>query len=122
MNTLAWVLTAPAGALGALARFGTGRVLATRAGLHAPWGVLAVNLVGAVLLGLLVGLHPADGVVLIVGTGFLGSYTTFSTWMLETDALAEARRWTGALLNLVVPAAGGLVAAAAGFALGMALA
>ncbi len=122
MNALAWVLAAPAGALGALARFGTGRVLAARAGLHAPWGVLAVNLIGAFLLGFLVGLHPADGVVLVVGTGFLGSYTTFSTWMIETDALAEARRWTGAVLNLVVPATGGIMIAAAGFALGAAIA
>ena len=44
MSALAWVLAAPAGALGALARFGTGRLMARGLGLHAPWGVLVVNL------------------------------------------------------------------------------
>ena len=122
MSALAWVLAAPAGALGALARFGTGRVMARRFGLHAPWGVLAVNLIGTFLLGLLVGINPGDGLVLILGAGFLGSYTTFSTWMAETDGLAEQGRWNAALLNLVGPAAGGLIIGAAGFALGMALA
>lgn len=122
MSALAWVLAAPAGALGALARFGTGRVMAHRFGLHAPWGVLAVNLIGTFLLGLLVGINPGDGLVLILGAGFLGSYTTFSTWMAETDGLAEQGRWNAALLNLVGPAAGGLIIGAAGFALGMALA
>lgn len=122
MSALAWVLAAPAGALGALARFGTGRLMARGLGLHAPWGVLVVNLLGTFLLGLLVGLDPADGLVLVVGAGFLGSYTTFSTWMAETDELAAGRRWNAALLNIVGPAIGGLVLGAAGFALGLALA
>jgi len=122
VSALSWVLAAPAGALGALARFGTGRLMARGLGLHAPWGVLAVNILGTFLLGVLVGLTPGHGLVLILGAGFLGSYTTFSTWMTETDALAEERRWNTALLNLVVPAAGGLVVGAAGFALGLALA
>lgn len=121
MSALAWVLAAPAGALGALARFGTGRVMAARLGMHAPWGVLVVNLLGTFLLGVLVGIDPADGLVLILGAGFLGSYTTFSTWMAETDALAEERRGHAALLNLVGPAVGGLILGAAGFALGLAL-
>ena len=122
MSALAWVLAAPAGALGALARFGTGRLMARSLGLHAPWGVLAVNLLGTFLLGLLVGMDPADGLVLVLGAGFIGSYTTFSTWMAETDELAEGRRWNAALLNLVGPAIGGLMLGAAGFALGLALA
>ena len=122
MSALAWVLAAPAGALGALARFGTGRLMSRAFHLHAPWGVLAVNLLGTFLLGLLVGMDPADGLVLVLGAGFLGSYTTFSTWMAETDELAEGRRWNAALLNLVGPVIGGLVLGAAGFALGLALA
>ncbi len=121
MSALAWVLAAPAGALGALARFGTGRLMSARFGLHAPWGVLVVNLLGTFLMGLLVGINPAHGLVLILGAGFLGSYTTFSTWMAETDALAEARRANAALLNLVGPAVGGLMLGAAGFALGLML-
>ncbi|MBM3635134.1 MAG: fluoride efflux transporter CrcB [Actinobacteria bacterium] len=122
MSALSWVLAAPAGALGALARLGTGRLMARGLGLHAPWGVLAVNIVGTFLFGVLVGLNPGHGLVLILGAGFLGSYTTFSTWMAETEALAVDRRWNTALLNLVVPAAGGLVVGTAGFTLGLALA
>ncbi len=92
-----------------------------RLGLHAPLGVLAINLLGAFLLGLLVGAHPSDVAVIALGTGFLGSFTTFSTWMLETDALAVAGRWNSALLNIVGAVLGGLVLVAAGFAAGSAL-
>jgi CrcB protein len=122
MTGLAWALAAPAGALGALARHGTGRLIAHRLGAGAPWGVLAANLLGAFLLGLLVGAAPGDDLVLVLGAGFLGSYTTFSTWMVETDALALRGRYAGALLNVVGPAIGGLMLAAVGFAAGMAVA
>lgn len=122
MTTIGWVLVGPAGALGALARHGTGRLLARRHGLGAPWGVLAVNLIGAFLLGMLVGARPVDAVVVALGTGFLGSFTTFSTWMVETDGMAVRRDYTAALLNLAGPAVGGFALAAAGYAAGSALA
>ena len=121
MTPLAWALAAPAGALGALARHGTGRLIATRLGAGAPWGVLVANLAGAFLLGLLVGAAPGEGVLLVLGAGFLGSYTTFSTWMLETDDLLERGRYSGALLNLAGPLLGGFILAATGFAAGLAL-
>ncbi len=69
-----------------------------RLGLRAPLGVLAINLLGAFLLGLLVGAHPSDVAVIALGTGFLGSFTTFSTWMLETDALAAAIAGAAAMM------------------------
>ena len=121
MNVLAWALVAPAGALGALARHGTGRAMNRRFGLGAPWGVLAANLIGAFVLGLVVGQAPHHRLLLVLGAGFLGSYTTFSTWMLETEDLAERGRWHDALLNIVGPVVGGFVLAAAGFAAGAAL-
>lgn len=121
MSTLGWVLVGPAGALGALARHGTGRVMARSMALGAPWGVLVANLVGAFLLGLLVGARPVDVALVALGTGFLGSFTTFSTWMLETDALAGRGRYADALLNIVGPLVAGLALAAAGYAAGIAL-
>jgi fluoride exporter len=121
VTAVGWLLVAPAGALGAVARYGTGAFMSRRYGLGAPWGVLAVNLAGAFLLGLLVGARPGDAMVLALGTGFLGAFTTFSTWMVETDALAVRRRWREALWNLAGPAAGGVVLAGAGFAAGSAL-
>lgn len=122
MTTLGWVLVGPAGALGALARHGTGRALTRGTGLGSPWGVFIVNMLGAFLLGLLVGARPVDTAIVAIGTGFLGSFTTFSTWMIETDDLAQHGRYTDALLNIVGPVLGGLALAAAGYALGVALA
>jgi CrcB protein len=90
--------------------------------LGAPWGVLAVNLLGAFLLGLLVGARPVDTALVAIGTGFLGSFTTFSTWMVETDAIARSGRYADALLNVVGPLIAGLILAAVGFAAGTALA
>lgn len=122
MNAVAWALVAPAGALGALARYGTGRAVARITGLGAPWGVMAVNLLGAFLVGLVAGLAMGHGPFLVLALGFLGSYTTFSTWMVETEVLVEGRRYTTALLNAVAPAIGGLILVAAGIAAGAALA
>ena len=122
MTTLGWALVGPAGALGALARHGTGRAMARALALGAPWGVLAVNLLGAFLLGLLVGARPVDTALVAIGTGFLGSFTTFSTWMVETDAIARSGRYADALLNVVGPLIAGLILAAAGFAAGTAIA
>jgi CrcB protein len=70
-----------AGALGALARFSLG----TRWGAE---GILAANLSGAFALGLLVGAGVGGDALLICGTGFLGAYTTFSTWMVERRYIA----------------------------------
>ncbi len=95
--------------------------MANRLGTHAPWGVLGVNLVGAFLLGVLVGAGTPGATMTALGTGFLGSFTTFSTWMVETDALALSGRWRFALANAVVPAMLGFGLAAAGYAMGSAL-
>lgn len=122
MNAVAWALVAPAGALGALARYGTGRMVTRVTGLGAPWGVMAVNLLGAFLVGLVAGLAMGHGPFLVLALGFLGSYTTFSTWMVEADLLAEGRRYITALLGVVGPAIGGVVLVAAGIAAGAALA
>jgi CrcB protein len=73
---IAWVAMAAAGSLGAYLRW-----LAARH--FAPRGTLFVNLTGAFVAGVVAGLHPSADVLLIAGTGFLGGYTTFSTWMVE---------------------------------------
>jgi fluoride exporter len=71
---------------------------------------------GAALLGLLVGLALSDDAFLIAGTATVGSYTTFSTWMLESLSEDGEGKWGAA--NLLVSLGGGLAAAAAGRALG----
>jgi CrcB protein len=98
------------GGVGALARFLLDGALSERAGSAFPWGTLAVNASGSFALGLL---GPTD----LVGTGLIGAYTTFSTWMLETHRLAEEGRVRLAVLNVAGSLAVGLAAAALGRAL-----
>ena len=83
-----------------------------------PFGTLAVNLSGAVALGLVVGLAFSGNALLLVGTATIGSYTTFSTWMLESHRLAEDSDLRAALGNIVLSAALGIGAAALGRLIG----
>ena len=86
-----------------------------------PWGTFVINVTGSLLLGLVLGLATHHGLpaapAAVVGTGFLGGYTTWSTYLWESLALAEAGALGQAALNLFASLAAGLAAAAAGFAL-----
>lgn len=117
MTTGTLLLTGLAGGAGAGARLVIGRVVAQAAGGHLHLGTLAVNLSGAFLLGLLVGVAPGGATQSVLGTGLLGGYTTFSTWMYESQRLGRQHR-TGALaVNLVGSLLLGLVAVWLGRAL-----
>lgn len=108
---IAWVAMSAAGALGALARFHGSRLVV------APWGTFAVNLTGAFVLGLLWGAGVRGDAYMICGTGFLGGYTTFSTWMVET---LRAERPI-AVVYLGASLVCGLAASALGWVVGAAL-
>ena len=82
---------------------------------------MVVNISGAVVLGLLTGLALAGDAALLAGTAAVGSYTTFSTWMLESQRLTEERQVRNASLNIVVSLVLGVAAAALGQAVGAAL-
>lgn len=89
-----------------------------------PWGTLSVNLVGSLVLGVVAGLTVrlgTDVVALLVGTGFCGAFTTFSTFAVESVRLAEAGRWRAAAGNVLGSVALGLVVATLGYALGVRL-
>jgi CrcB protein len=118
---MVWVGVALLGGIGALARFLLDGAVSRRAGGAFPWGTLAVNLSGALVLGLLVGLTLDDDALLLAGTALLGSYTTFSTWMFESHRLAEDGRGPAAGANLAGSLLLGLAGAALGRALGRAL-
>ncbi|MDE3113368.1 MAG: fluoride efflux transporter CrcB [Chloroflexota bacterium] len=88
-----------------------------------PFGTLAVNVTGSLALGLLFALTIERAVVPAsvrapVMVGFIGAYTTFSTYMLESWRLLEDGSWTLAITNLVGSVILGLVSVAAGLALG----
>ena len=110
-----------AGGIGAVLRFLIDRTVSGRAGGSFPYGTLAVNLSGALLLGVLSGLALSPHLALLVGTAFVGSYTTFSTWMLETDRSVEDGRVPAAVLNVALTLLAGLGAAELGRLLGEAL-
>lgn len=104
---------------GALARLEVAEAVQRRTGNTRPWGTSLVNLTGALALGILAGLHErggvSDAVTTVVGAGFLGGFTTFSTWMVDSAWLAEDRHLGGvpaAALNLAGMLALGIAAAA----------
>jgi CrcB protein len=109
------------GGLGALARFSLDGVVAGRAGRSFPYGTLAVNLTGALILGALAGATIDADAFRVAGTGLIGSFTTFSTWMLETHRLGEDDQPRAGLANLIVSLTLGIAAVWIGRELGAAL-
>jgi CrcB protein len=85
-----------------------------------PWGTWAVNVAGSFVLGAVVA-ADTEWVVSLVGTGFCGALTTFSTFGFETVRLAEEGETPTAVTNVVLSLAAGLVAAALGWWVGTAL-
>lgn len=119
MTTVAiWLGAGAFGALGALGRFQLDTAVSRRWPSDFPFGTLTVNLLGAFALGVLVGASLASELLLVFGTGFLGAFTTFSTWMFESQRLGEDGEWRLVWLNLAAPMAAGLAAAGAGWLLG----
>jgi CrcB protein len=120
-DALPWLGVVLAGGCGAVLRFLVDEAVRARAGGAFPSGILAVNVSGALLLGLLSGLALGDDTYLVLGTALVGSYTTFSTWMLDTVAAASRGLLALAALNVGLSLALGLAAAALGRALGAVL-
>lgn len=82
-----------------------------------PWGTFAVNIVGSLILGV-VAAAAGPPVATLVGTGFCGALTTYSTFSYETVALLEGRHRLAGLANVIASVLVGVAAAAAGWALG----
>jgi CrcB protein len=118
MTALVWAAVVVIGGCGAVARFVLDAAIARRLGRDFPFGTLVVNISGAVLLGLLAGLSLSHDAALLAGTAAVGSYTTFSTWMYETQRLDEERQHRRAALNVAASLALGVAAAALGRYLG----
>ena len=111
------------GFAGAVARYLVDMAVSERVGVAFPFGTLVINVTGSFALGLLVALSADRGILppdirgpLLIG--FLGAYTTFSTYMLESWRLLEAGATGAAILNLGGSTVLGLVAVAAGLLVG----
>lgn len=120
--TALWV--AVGAAVGAPLRYLVDRAVQSRHRRRFPWGTLTVNVVGSFVLGLVTAtsaaLGPAWGAVL--GTGFCGALTTYSTFGYETFTLLERGAARSATANLLGSVAAGIAAAGLGWLLGGALA
>jgi CrcB protein len=119
MGLALWVSLAAAA--GAAARYSLDATIQRRHPSVLPWGTFVINVTGSFALGLVTGLATHHGLgsrwEAILGVGLLGGYTTWSTFMWESFALAEQRRLGAAVLNVAASLALGLGAAAAGLAL-----
>ena len=113
-TALVWAGVMVIGGIGSVARFLVDRAVARRMARPFPFGTLTVNISGAALLGFLGGLALSKDAALLAGTAFVGAYTTFSTWMLESQRLGEERRSWAAMANIAVSVALGIAAALLG--------
>ena len=100
-------MLAAAGAAGALCRYGLAGLVQSGLGARFPWGTLVVNIVGCFVAGALFGLFESRWALsgearIIIFIGFLGAFTTFSGFMLETSELARDAQWLSAAGNLVL--------------------
>jgi CrcB protein len=122
---LVFALICAAGGVGAALRLVVDGAVKDRLGAGYPWGTSVINVTGSFGLGLLTGAAAHAGLphdlLLILGGGLMGGYTTFSTASLETVRLAQAGRLGAALANGLGMLVACLAAAALGLALGAGL-
>lgn len=125
MSAPVFVLLSLAGGVGAVARFVADGLVRSRVSGAMPWGTVLINVTGSLLLGLVTGMLGAQllspELQVVLGAGFLGGYTTFSTASVETARLLQERRVLYALGNLLGSLVAGSAAAALGLVVGAAL-
>lgn len=118
MNILLFWAVAACGGLGAATRFAIDSAVLNRMHMSFPWVTFAINISGSFALGLLTawlsGTFAAPAWVLLLGAGFLGGYTTFSTTSCDTVRLLKERRFAASFLNLLGTLVAGVGAAALG--------
>jgi fluoride exporter len=98
MTPWLWLAVAGIGGIGSIGRFVIDALVSGRYGRDFPLGTLTINLTGTFLLGVLVGVGAQGNLYLLAGTATMGSFTTFSTWMLETYRLISLVLGFGAAL------------------------
>jgi CrcB protein len=118
ITILAWIGVGALGALGALARFRVADAVTALRPSAFPFGTFVVNISGGFTFGLLTGLGVTGDAMLVLGTGLLGGYTTFSTWMVEAQRLGEDAAWVAMSSYLLGSMLAGLATGGAGWLLG----
>ena len=117
------LMVALGAAVGAPARYLADRAVQSRHEMVMPWGTVVVNVIGSLILGALTGAGTmvSPTVLALLGTGFCGALTTYSTFSFETWRLIEQESYGAAVANVVVSVGAGLAAVVAGYAAAAAL-
>ncbi|WP_331452958.1 fluoride efflux transporter FluC [Streptomyces sp. SS162] len=118
---MTWLLVLAGGALGAPLRYLTDRAVQSRHDTVFPWGTLAVNMLGSLVLGVLAGAAVASPAYALLGTGLCGALSTYSTFSYETLRLSRAGATGYAAANVAASVVASVAALALGAALGGAL-
>jgi CrcB protein len=121
VSLAAWIAVGLLGGIAAAARFVLDHEVSVRSSGPFPFGILVVNLSGALALGLVAGAALDGEARVIVAGGAIGSFTTFSTWVLDSHRLDAAGHARLAWLNIAVSVLAGFAAVALGHWLGGAL-
>ncbi|CAM3925213.1 fluoride efflux transporter CrcB [Cohnella lubricantis] len=115
------VCVAIGGFFGACARFGLSAWASRKYPSALPWATLLINLSGSFLLGIIAGSDWSNDVHLLLGTGFMGAYTTFSTFNVDNVQLFRKREWKALAIYLLGSYVFGIALAYAGYLVGKSL-
>jgi CrcB protein len=115
---LNWLLVGIGGTFGALARYELGKAVSRKCITDFPLGTLINNISGALLLGVVFGMDASGNMALLLADGFLGAFTTFSTFMYESYYLLHRDRKLVALAYLLVSLVLGITGYLGGLAMG----
>jgi CrcB protein len=121
VSAAAWVAVGVVGGVAAVARFLIDATVSARSEHPFPLGILAINLAGTLALGLVAGAALDGEALVIVAGGGIGSFTTFSTWILDSHRLADAGHTHLVWLNIGLSLLAGFAAVALGSWLGSTL-
>lgn len=103
------------GAFGAVTRFGLGKLISQKSHSVFPVGTFIINISGAILLGVLTSINSTNNIYLLLGDGFLGAYTTFSTFMYEGFNLFQGNEKKNALTYILASLILGVIGFLIGF-------
>ena len=118
MSAPVWIAVGLLGGAASVARYLLGGIVTAAARSSFPLGTLLVNVSGALALGVLIGLRVHGTALVLLSAATLGAFTTFSTWMLESDRLGRYERLRPATANVAASLGAGVAAVALGRLLG----
>ncbi|AGK96947.1 fluoride efflux transporter CrcB [Clostridium pasteurianum] len=113
-----YILVGLGGILGSLSRYKLGKIVAVKAKGSFPIGTFLINITGAFLLGFLTSKNPNNQIYSFLGDGFLGAYTTFSTFMYEGFSIFSNNKKLNAVFYIAISLVIGIIGYFAGYSLG----